>query len=203
MENGLRIRVDKPSFSYGSDALALADFTRLKKGERVLDLGAGTGVLAILLQGRFGARFTAVEIREDMCALTRESVALNAQQDAIEIRCADLRTLRPAPGFESFDAAVCNPPYYLEGTQSENKQRMQSRHQNTCTLRDVAACASRLLKEGGRLYVCCPVSQFADCCAALVQYALQPKRVLIQKKRLVLLEARKNGGVGMELMLKD
>ncbi|MDD4076008.1 MAG: methyltransferase domain-containing protein [Eubacteriales bacterium] len=203
MENGLRIRVDKPSFSYGGDAVALADFARLKKGERALDLGAGTGILSILLHGRYGARFIAIEVQEAMCALARESVALNNQEDAIEVRCADLRALRPCAGFENFDAAVCNPPYFCAGTQSENGQRMQSRHQNTCTLRDVAACAARMLKDGGRLYVCCPVSQFADCCAALIQYGLQPKRACIQNQRLVLLEARKNGGVGLELTIEN
>ena len=202
MENGLRIRVDKPAFSYGGDAIALANFTRLKANERALDLGTGTGILAILLNGRYGARFTAVDIRADMCALARESVALNAQEGAIDVRLADLRTLRPAPGFENFDAAVCNPPYFSGGTQSANGQRRQSRHQDTCTLRDAAACAARLLKAGGRLYVCCPIAQLADCCAALIEYGLQPKRVCIQKKRLALLEAKKGGGVGMELIIE-
>lgn len=203
MENGLRIRVEKPAFSYGGDAISLANFARLKKSERALDLGTGTGILAILLNGRYGARFTAVDIRADMCALALESVKLNAQEDAIDIRCADLRTLRPKAGFENFDAAICNPPYYSGGTQSADEQRRQSRHQDSCTLRDVAACAARLLKESGRLYVCCPVSQFADCCAALIEHDLQPKRVCIQRNRLALLEARKGGGVGMELTIEN
>lgn len=203
MENGLQILVDKPAFSYGSDAVALANFVRLKRGEKVLDLGTGTGILAILLHGRYGARFVAVDIQEQMCALARASVALNEQEDGIDVRCADMRLLKPSPGFEAFDAAVCNPPYFAHGTRSDDAQRKQSRHQDTCSLHDVAACASGLLKNSGRLYLCCPVSQLAYCCAALLSYDLQPKHVCIHKRRLVLLEARKGGGAGMKLTIQD
>ncbi len=200
-ENGLMICVEKPGFSYGGDAVALAAFARLKKGETALDLGAGTGILAILLAGRYGARFTAVEIRGDMCALMQKSIALNAQEEMISVMNADLRELKSGRGFENFDAAVCNPPYFSGGTQSENEQRLESRHQKSCDFRDAAACAFRLLKQGGRFYICCPVTMLADCCAALIENGMQPKRMRIESGRLALIEAKKGAKAGMRLEL--
>lgn len=198
-ENGLCIYSDKPAFSYGSDAIALAAFTRLRAGDRALDLGAGTGILAILLQGRYGARFTAVELRGDMCALIRKSVEENAQGDYIETLCADLRELRSRAGFENFDAAVCNPPYFSGGTPSENEQRQEARHQQSCTLADAAECASRLLKEGGRFFVCYPASGLSELCSELSRCRLEPKRIKIIGKRLVLAEAKKGAKPGLTL----
>lgn len=198
-ENGLCIYTDKPSFSYGSDAVALAAFTHIKAGERALDLGAGTGILAILLQGRTHARFTAVEIREDMCELIRRSVQTNGQDEHIDTLCADLRELRPHAGFENFDAAVCNPPYFTGGTLSENEQRRDARHQQNCTLADAAACASRLLKEGGRLCICYPVSGLSPLCCELSACRLEPKRLKIIENRLALIEAKKGAKPGLTL----
>ena len=195
-ENGLCIFTDKPAFSYGSDALALASFAHLKRGERALDLGAGTGILAILLESRFHARFTAVELREDMCALIQKSVSANGQ--AIEVLCADLRTLRPSPEFENFDAALCNPPYFTGGTKSENEQRRTARHQESCTLQDAVLCAARMLKNGGRFTLCYPVSGLASLCAALVENGLEPKRLRIHENRLALIEAKKGAKSGLK-----
>ncbi len=201
-ENGLFICVEKPGFSYGSDALRLAAFARLKRGERALDLGAGTGILSILLASRHGAHFTAIEIQEEMCALMEKSVAINAQEDSIEIRCADLRALKSAPSFEHFDAAVCNPPYFAGGTKSESEQRRASRHQDSCTMRDAASCAARLLRQGGRFYICCPATLLADCCAALVENGMQPKRLKLEGARLALIEAKKGGKPGLTLEIE-
>lgn len=199
-ENGLRIYVDKPSFSYGSDAVRLCGFARLKKGERALDLGCGTGILAILLNGRTGACFTAVDIQSGMCELAARSVALNGQQAQIAVRCADLRTLCLAPGEKPYDAAVCNPPYFPGGTPSPDEQRRLSRHQDACTPYDVADCAARMLKRGGRLYLSYPVSLLAEVCAALVTADLQPKRLAITPGgKLALIEARRGAKAGLTL----
>ena len=61
--NGLSIVVDKAGFTYGSDAVLLANFANPRRGDSCLDLGAGTGILAILVNGKTGARFIAVEIQ--------------------------------------------------------------------------------------------------------------------------------------------
>lgn len=98
--NGLSIVVDKAGFTYGSDAVLLANFANPRRGDSCLDLGAGTGILAILVNGKTGARFTAVEIQQAACQLMEESIALNGQGGSITVLHTDIRKLvsfcRPA-----------------------------------------------------------------------------------------------------------
>ena len=118
--NGLSIVVDKAGFTYGSDAVLLANFANPRRGDSCLDLGAGTGILAILVNGKTGARFTAVEIQQAACQLMEESIALNGQGGDITVLHADIRKLGELLPAGSFDGAVCNPPYFSGGTRSEN-----------------------------------------------------------------------------------
>ena len=94
------------------------------------------------------------------------------------------------------------PPYFAGGTPSPDPARRVCTHQDTATIQDVAACASGLLKYGGRLFLCYPAGGVAVCMAALMAHSLSPKRlqpVAPQGKPpyLVLLEARKGGGPGL------
>ena len=209
----LKIIRDMRGFTYGTDAVLLASFVRAKSNETLLDLGAGTGILSILINAKTGARFEAVELDEGMCDMAKRSVELNGQQAAIRINHADLRTLAAKPGFENFHAAVSNPPYFTGGTKSADIKRCMSTHQEECTVYDVAACANRLVKNGGRLFMVYPASLFAQACHALGENRFAVKRAkLVFTKRgaaphVVLLEAKKGGRASMvwetPLLLND
>ena len=199
--NGLSIVVDKEGFTYGSDAVLLSNFARPRKGDSCLDLGAGTGILSILINGRTGARFTAVEIQPSACLLMEESIALNAQEGDITVLNADLRELGGLFPAGSFDGAVCNPPYFSGGTRSKNPAMALSVHQDECGVYDVARCAGRLLKNGGRLWLCYPASRLAECFHAMVESGLQPKRLRLAEGKngpyLALIECVKGGKTGL------
>lgn len=201
--DGLKIIRDTRDFTYGTDSVLLANFVRSGARERVLDLGAGTGILSILINGKTGAQMTAVELDERLCDRARRSVAMNGREAHIRVLCQDLRQASPelAPG--GFDAAVANPPYFSGGTKSELAQRRTSTHQDACTLLDVAACAAKYLKNGGRFSLVYPASLFADAAHALKTNRLEPKRAQMVFTRsdapphVILLEAKKGGRPGL------
>lgn len=192
---------DTERFAYGHDAVLLANFVRAKPGERFLDLGTGTGVIALLAHAKTGAAALAVDIDPACCELAQKSVDLNGLAGAIEVRRADLRAFS-APQAELFDAAVCNPPYYKAGTESGNLSRRRSMFQEDCTLADVVSCAARNLKNGGRFFICYPAELLAPLCAALDAAKLPPKRIRLVRSKadkppyLVLIEAKKNARDG-------
>ena len=206
--HNLRIVVDKDGFSYGRDAVLLANFVRAGREERALDMGTGTGILAILVNGKTGARVTAVEIQPEAAALAAESVKLNGQ-DGVQVMTGDVREIHTTLGKECFDLAVCNPPYYRGGTASPDPARRQCTSQETLTMEDAAQSASRMLKNGGRFYLCYPAEGFAALCAALIQNGIQPKRVQLayggNRPYLALVEGKKGGREGLvwELPIKD
>ena len=203
--NGLKIYVDKSGFTYGRDAVLLANFAKPSAKEHILDLGTGTGILAILISGKTGARVTAVELQKDAASLAEESVLINAQQDKITVLNHDIRTLHTLLPQGSFDGAVCNPPYYKGGTKSENDAIRLSVHQDECSIYDAAACASRMIKNGGKFYLCYPADAVAECFHALVSNKLEPKKIQLvmgkgAKPYLALIEAKKGGKTGLVWM---
>ncbi len=209
--NGLVILRDTARFSYGHDAVSLANFVRAKKGERFVDLGTGTGVIALLAHAKTGADALAVDIDPACCALAQKSVRKNNLEAHIEVLCADMRELSPAK-LGTFDAAVCNPPYFAAGTESPDPSRQRSKFQGDCTLKDVVSCAARLLKNGGRFFACYPADFIAPLLYELQGQKLTPKRMRFVRSKadkppyLVLVEAKKgarDGAVIEETTLEE
>ncbi len=94
------------------DAVLLSHFAKIKKGDRVLDLGTGTGILPILLSAITQASsFEALEIQEESADMARRSVACNHLQERIHITTGDLKEASSLFGSHAFDAVVTNPPY--------------------------------------------------------------------------------------------
>lgn len=208
---GLVILRDTARFAYGHDAVLLANFVRAKKGERLADLGTGTGVIALLAHAKTGACVLAVDIDPACAALAKQSVALNGLTEHIEVLEADIRQMS-AVAVGLFDAAVCNPPYHAGGTKSADPARRRSLFEESCTLRDAVSCAARLLKNGGRFFICYPANLIAPLCAELAAAKLAPKRMRFVRAKagkapyLVLVEARKNARDGAlidEIVLED
>ena len=93
---GLRILQRADGFRFGTDAVLLADFAGVKKGDHVADVGTGTGVLPLLLSARAeNTVFDAFEIQRDVADMAARSVKINALEERIRIHHADCRDHRP------------------------------------------------------------------------------------------------------------
>lgn len=212
--NGLGIYRDTDGFTYGHDAVLLSSFAKFRKNDTVLDLGSGTGILSVLIHAKTGASVDAVDILEDACALAMKSVAKNGLSGMIHIHCSDIRQL-PCLGMIrcAYDGVICNPPYYSGGTESPDPSRAMSRHQIDAGIEDFAACAARMLKNGGKAYFCYPTAGLSRYCAAFEKEGLAVKRIRFVRSKagrmpyLFLAEAKKGGGVGVvmeeDIILED
>ena len=168
---------------FGTDALLLADFAQPRPGQRAADLCSGCGIVALRWhdQGHRGP-CDAVEIEPEASALLAQSLAACPDAAAhITPLCADLRSWQPAPR-GSYEVAACNPPYFTGGYQSASPQRAAARHENTCAVEDAAACAARLLKDGGKFFLCHKPEQLSRVLCALTAAGLEPKRLRFVKK---------------------
>lgn len=207
---GLHIyqRTDLPAFT--QDTVLLADFAALKPTDYAVDLGAGTGALAILIHARCSAKFCCVEKQMELAKIAQMSMAYNGLD--IEVHVMDWADAPKALGHGRFSAAVCNPPYYSESAKSPDEARAQTRSGNNA-LYSVMQSAFALLKNGGMFYFCYPAAKLTEAFARLRETRLEPKVLRLAAQNaaaepyLALIAAKKHGKPGMRvlplLFLKD
>ena len=110
--NGYKIIQDPKRFCFGMDAVLLSGFAKVKRGEEVLDLGTGTGIIPILLEAKTeGQHFTGLEIQPESADMAARSVAYNHLEDRVSIVTGDIKDATNIFGASSFDVVTCNPPY--------------------------------------------------------------------------------------------
>lgn len=193
-------------FPPGTDTFLLSSLPRLKPGLRVCDLGCGTGLLGLLLLQRQPAlAVTGVDIQEAAVRLAERAAAENRLTDRLTFRHGDLRKIRSLLPAGGFDLVVCNPPYYLPGSGllAEGSALRTARAEVSCTLEEVCAAASYLLRWGGAFCLVHKPERLTDLLCALRQAAMEPKRLRFvcpaagAAPSLVLLEGRRGGKPGL------
>ena len=205
---GLRIIQRESGFRFGTDAVLLADFAMAKPGERVCDMGTGTGVLPLLLSARAqGTTFDAFEVQADVAEMAARSVRLNALESRIRVRHADIRDAARMIGHGVCSLVLTNPPYTAAGAGlvSPDGGRAMARSDSDCPLPDWMAACARVLRNGGRLCCVFPAPRFLQLCDAMRDARVEPKRVRFVAARadaapkLVLVEGRKEGRPGLHI----
>ena len=200
--NGYQIIQNPAKFCFGMDAVLLSGFARAKKGNTVLDLGTGTGIIPILMEAKTEAsRFVALEIQEESAEMARRSVALNGLEEKITIVTGDIKEAGSLFDAASFDVITCNPPYMIgqHGLVNPEDAKAIARHEILCTLEDVIAQAAVLLKPGGNFFMVHRPFRLAEIMVLLHQYKLEPKRMQMvhpfidKEPNMVLIEANRGG----------
>lgn len=206
--NGYHIIQHTGRFCFGMDAVLLSGFARVKRGEQVLDLGTGTGIIPILLEAKTeGKHFIGLEIQEEVADMARRSVFLNHLEEKVEICIGDIKEASSLLGKNRFDVVTSNPPYMTNGNglQNPNESKAISRHEVLCTLEDVVREASSVLKSGGRFYMVHRPFRLMEIMDVLHRYKLEPKRMKLvhpyvdKEANMVLIEAVKGGGSMMKV----
>lgn len=200
--NHYKIIQDPERFCFGMDAVLLSGFARAKEGDRVLDLGTGTGIIPILMEAKTqAAHFTGLEIQHESADMAARSVRLNHLEGKIEIVTGDIKEAVSLFGAASFDVVTCNPPYMTEhhGLTNPEAPKAIARHELLCTLEDVISQAAKLLKPGGNFYMVHRPFRLVDIITLLRTYGVEPKRMKMvypfvdKEPNMVLIEANRGG----------
>ena len=207
--NNLFIIQDTKGYRFTSDAVALANFVKVKSGGKLIDLCSGSGVIGILASAKNKVSKTVlVEIQECLSDMSRRSVEYNKLEN-IEVVNAPLQNISKIVGVGVYDTVVCNPPYKKCGTAkllNENESIAIARHELTVTLEEIIKEASVLLKFGGEFYIINKEERLVDTMVLLRKYNLEPKvlKLLPSAKgaNVVMLKAKKGGKSGIEISLK-
>ncbi|MFP4475465.1 MAG: tRNA1(Val) (adenine(37)-N6)-methyltransferase [Desulfatibacillaceae bacterium] len=179
---GGRIKVfqEKRGYRFSIDAVLLAFFVSARQNDRVLDLGAGCGIVPLLLAHRYPeVRVTGVEVQPRLAALAEKNAAVNRYTDRIRIVTGDLKDL-PLNGVSSgYDMVVSNPPYRRVGAGRVNPdgQRAMARHEIGADLAAVLSCGRRMLRSMGKMALVYPAERLAELLHAMRESGIEPKRL--------------------------
>ncbi len=193
----------KHGYRFSVEAILLGRFVRASTRERVLELGAGCGVISIMLASIYRPReVVAIEIQPDLAEMIARNAAINDLKSVRAI-CADLRQkiVRVEPA--SFDLVVANPPYRATSTGRENPDRGRrlARGESSATLADFVRAARRYARHGARVAFVFTARRSAELISTMRAEKLEPKRIRFVHPRIdmpasvMMVEARVGGGI--------
>ena len=196
----------KDGLTFGTDAFLLASSIKpLSKGLAV-ELGAGTGIISLLLASRNKFKnITAFEIQEDFASLAKRNVDFNGLDDKIKVVHKDVLLASPADVGAEADVVFTNPPYMKtdSGKRNLTDYKYIARHEVCGSINDFCASAFRLLKHGGKFYVVWLPDRMTDLICAMRDNRLEPKTVTFvhadknSSPSMMLVSAIKGGASGM------
>lgn len=199
---GYKIIQDPNRFCFGMDAVLLSAFANVRKGEKVLDIGTGTGIIPILMEARYGGEsYVGIEIQEDVADMASRSVKYNNLEDKISIDNADVKDALKLYGSGFFDVITTNPPYMTvdKGLINPSDTKALSRHELSVKLEDIVSISSKLLKNKGRFYMIHRPARLVEIMNVMRKYNLEIKRIRMvhpyidKEANMVLIEAMHDG----------
>ena len=150
LPNGLQLLQDDRFFKLGQDSVLLSAFAKPRRNAKLLDLGCGTGALALLVW-RPDLKITGLELQDGPLDLFRQSITANELENVTALQ-GDLRQMRTLLPHGSMDYVICNPPYFDRnaGANAPTAEKRTARQDATCSVEELAVAASFVLHTGGK-----------------------------------------------------
>ena len=159
----------------GTDGVLLGAWARVEHCHRILDMGTGTGLVALMAAQRSNAEIFAIDLDADAVTQAAQNVAASPWDTRIQVLEADARDLanlesgiqnshssHPGSKFQAFDAILCNPPFFENSLKCPDSARTMARHTDTLSFDELARSAARLLAPEGELSVVIPHDRAHD-----------------------------------------
>ena len=200
-------------YRFSIDAVLLANFVKVKQGDRILDLGTGSGIISMILMYRSLGRLcevSGIEVQQSLSELAARNFQANSFEQLCRVIHGDVKQIDRLVKPESYTQIVCNPPFYLQnsGRTNKNPEEQIARHQILATLEDFLKAAAFAVKNGGTVSFIYPAEQVCDFFVLAKTNRLEVKKIQFVYSypnkntvaRLVLIQCLKNGGAGTEIL---
>jgi tRNA1(Val) A37 N6-methylase TrmN6 len=203
----LKIIQSREGYRFSVDALLLAEFVSAKSKDIVVDLGAGCGVISLILAAKKKAGFIlGIELQKELVSQAKRNILLNGLDKKIAMIQGDLRCPPVTQGF--VHVVVSNPPYRQDksGRINPHSGKAIARHEIAARLDDILAASKKLLSTGGKLALIYPANRLTEICSKMKEQNLEPKRLQIifpdssSHAKLAMIEGRLQGKSGLKIL---
>ena len=153
-----RIKQDKRLMKVSTDSVLLGAWADTEKAKKILDIGTGTGIIALMLAQRSSAIIDAIDICPDACTQAKENFSKSKWEKRLNIHCIPLQKLASK---KKYDVIVSNPPFFPCPKTHIGKDGAQARFTHKLSLAELADGVVRLLSPKGSFYVILPIHEGA------------------------------------------
>lgn len=161
----------------GTDSVILGAWTTIAGSETILDVGTGTGLLALMLAQRSIALIDAVEIDPDAAIQAKENVSISPWKSRINVVNSSFQDFCVTTSAR-YDLIVCNPPFFSHSLKAKNESRTLARHNDSLSFRELISGSERILKPIGRLSVIIPNEDEENFIKLAEEHLLYPHKKL-------------------------
>lgn len=188
------IRHDKCAMKVGTDAVLLGAWASTEYCKSILDIGTGSGIIALMLAQRSHAEIDAIDIDADAFTQANENVACSPFANRIKVIHNSCSKFATAESVKRYELIVSNPPYFANSLKCSDSKRTIARHTDNLSLYELVSDACSLLSPTGRIALILPYEQLIEVEEIARQNALhisrqtdvipipgaQPKRLLVE-----------------------
>ena len=153
-----KIHQDKCAMKVGTDAVLLGAWVNCPNAKTILDIGTGTGIIALMLAQKIGAKVDAIDIDDYAFIQACENVSNSQWKDRIHVYHISLQDYIEASDHK-YDLIVSNPPYFIDSSKALEEARTNARHTDQLPYCDLLNGVLNLLNEHGKFYVILPTKE--------------------------------------------
>ena len=168
------IHHDRCAMKVGTDGVLLGAWVNLSNSHRILDIGTGTGLIALMMAQRCNdSNITAIDIDTEAVSQANENIQASPWKDRVIAIQQDIRSFHRN---KSFDTIISNPPYFINSLKSSDTQRNTARHTDTLSAEDLIRKTADLLTEDGYFSIILPTEQIEELIQISERVGLYPSR---------------------------
>lgn len=207
----IKLYQSKTGYRFSVDALLLYSFVNIPRVRTIADLGAGSGIVGLLLAKKYPeASVSLFELQDGLAALAKRNIALNSLEERVRVIRKDIREIgrcNISSPTHCFDIAVSNPPFRKPrtGLLSSGEERAIARHEISLKLPELVQGAHHLLRTKGRFYLIYHPERLAELVGVLREKKMEVKRLrfvhsdLLSEAKMMLVEVVKGGAPGLKI----
>ena len=199
-----RVKQDKTAFKTGTDGVMLGAWADASSAARVLDIGTGSGLIALMIAQRKDALIVGIEPDIPSYEQARENVENSPWRERVKIVNTKLQDY--SPGYK-FDLLVSNPPFFRQSLTGKDQRRARARHDYDLSGAELVKGVSRLLAPGGKFCLILPYAEAAIFIAEAAESGLFCNKIIRVKplpsspvKRMLMEFAADKGGLNQSFL---
>lgn len=203
---GLKIIQNKKLYTFTSDSVVLANYAKTKAKDIVVEIGAGSGVISILLQAKNKlSKIYAFEIQPQMQDLCKKNIKLNSLEEKIVLVEDDIKNFKQYISAATVDVVISNPPYFKKTNFSQDVVKQIAKEEVCLTAKQLVEVTSKMLKDGGVFWCCFPAERSCELISLCQNNALAVKEMFFTENgkgevKLFVFKAVKGGKFGTKVL---